>query len=224
MTMICRARRAVGDNALNRIDISRRGRLVPRMVGCRRFYHPLHSQIHTFYCRSVNAGVIHLGGTLKFRLRTLLLGVAAVAILVAFVSQRYAGFSQQVDHVSSKSSLGDEGDSYVIQIYGNDIRPAVLMIVFHHTDTSRSGEYPPIDFVSSTPPTAPRLIVANSRVSLRHGTTILYLSTSGDARTINIRGDKQSEIIGDFRALKDFDRPGITRFVKKWYFTRTNGG
>ena len=30
------------------------------MVGYRRFYHPLHSQIQTFSCRSVNAGVIQL--------------------------------------------------------------------------------------------------------------------------------------------------------------------
>ena len=49
-----------GNNALNRSDISRRGRVVARMVGCRRFYHPLHSQIHAFTCRSVNAGVIPL--------------------------------------------------------------------------------------------------------------------------------------------------------------------
>ena len=34
------------------------------MVGYRRFYHPLHSQIQTFTCRSVNAGVITLKGIL----------------------------------------------------------------------------------------------------------------------------------------------------------------
>ena len=43
-----RNRRSRDNNALNRSDISRRGWLVPRMVGYRRFYHPLHSQIQTF--------------------------------------------------------------------------------------------------------------------------------------------------------------------------------
>ena len=56
------------NNALNRSDISRRGWLVPRMVGYRRFYHPLHSQIHTFNCRSVNAGVIPLEDSRTFEI------------------------------------------------------------------------------------------------------------------------------------------------------------
>ena len=43
-----RNRRPRDNKSLNRSDISRRGRLIPWMVGYRRFYHPLHSQIQTF--------------------------------------------------------------------------------------------------------------------------------------------------------------------------------
>ena len=55
---LCHRIRVMDNKVLNRSDILRWGWFAPWMIGCRQFYHPLHSQIHTFPRRSVNTGVI----------------------------------------------------------------------------------------------------------------------------------------------------------------------
>ena len=80
------------------------------------FYHPLHSQIHTFTCRSVNAGVIHLTHEMQFSIANLCRLALLFAILlgVVFPIGRFFfydrvnfnyDFSQTVEYIGSTTDI-----------------------------------------------------------------------------------------------------------------------
>ena len=93
------------NKAMNRSDISRRGRLVPRMVGYRRFYHPLHSQIQTFPVARLTRAL--------YRLRSAMLGSCSTdaksrsAVIGAMLERARSGFG----HNRTRSTIAGKGGS-----------------------------------------------------------------------------------------------------------------
>ena len=161
---------------------------------------------------------LNLESTLKIHLGTMLFAVTITTVIIAICTYRYYGFSQQLDQAKTKMSRGDDGDAYRIQVYGNDIRPAVLVLIRHQLDTSISSEFSTIDFAPSTPTTTPRLVINGTKVSLTNGITIAYLSSTGTAKTIKLKNKHESEIIDDFQTMQDSNQPSTSEFAKKWYF------
>lgn len=137
--------------------------------------------------------------------------------MMAVGSYRHFRFGQRLDRVETKMGLGNDGDAYRIQIYGNDSRLAVLVLIRHHVDMSTASEFPTIEFLPSTPTTIPGLVVDGKKVFFTNSTPVVYLSSTGNAETIKLKSKYVPEIIDDFHNMKDSNQPNVIEFVEKWY-------
>ena len=122
--------------------------------------------------------------------------------MMAVGSYRHFRFGQRLDRVETKMGLGNDGDAYRIQIYGNDSRLAVLVLIRHHVDMSTASEFPTIEFLPSTPTTIPGLVVDGKKVFFTNSTPVVYLSSTGNAETIKLKSKYVPEIIDDFPTWK----------------------
>ena len=154
---------------------------------------------------------------MKIQLGVLIFAITIFTVMMAVGSYRHFRFGQRLDRVETKMGLGNDEDAYRIQIYGNDSRLAVLVLIRHHVDMSTASEFPTIEFLPSTPTTIPGLVVDGKKVFFTNSTPVVYLSSTGNAETIKLKSKHVPEIIDDFHNMKDSNQPNVIEFVEKWY-------
>jgi len=121
---------------------------------------------------------------LKIQLGVLIFAITIFTVMMAVGSYRHFRFGQRLDRVETKMGLGNDGDAYRIQIYGNDSRLAVLVLIRHHVDMSTASEFPTIEFLPSTPTTIPGLVVDGKKVFFTNSSRrSLTTSTTWKIRT-----------------------------------------